>query len=164
MIDQKFDPLQAWKEAYEKTETFWGKALNETIKTEEYSAWVGGVLDLNLFYQKMLNDVTKGYLEKVNIPTQDDIARVATLVINLENKIDNIEEFLDEKADSLGQSSTLKRDVTKVKQDMRTLENKVDKILELLGQQNEVLAKLQEPVKPQEAAKTAEKTETKKQS
>ena len=45
--------------AYEQTETFWGKALNETIKTEEYSAWMGSVLDLNLFYQKALNDTTK---------------------------------------------------------------------------------------------------------
>lgn len=94
MIDQKFDPLQAWKEVYEQTETFWGKALNETIQKEEYSAWMGSVLDLNLFYQKMLNDVTKNYLEKVNIPTKEDIARVASLVINLENKVDNIEEFL----------------------------------------------------------------------
>ncbi|MDM5187609.1 polyhydroxyalkanoic acid synthase subunit PhaR [Bacillus sp. DX4.1] len=147
MIDQKFDPLQAWKEVYEQTETFWGKALNETIQKEEYSAWMGSVLDLNLFYQKMLNDVTKNYLEKVNIPTKEDIARVASLVINLENKVDNIEEFFEEKTDSLDQSPTLKRDVTKVKQDIRTLENKMDKILELLEKQNEVLAKLQEPVK-----------------
>jgi len=160
VIDQKFDPLQAWKEAYEQTETFWGKTLNETIKTEEYSAWMGSVLDLNLFYQKMLNDATKGYLEKVNMPTQDDIARVATLVINLENKVDNIEEFLEEKADSLGQSPTLKRDVTKVKQDIRTLEDKVDKILGLLEKQNEVLAKLQEPGK--EVAKAPLKPENKK--
>lgn len=34
-----------------------------------------------------------------------------------------------------------------MKQDIRTLENKMDKILELLEKQNEVLAKLQEPVK-----------------
>ncbi|MGQ0516781.1 hypothetical protein ACT453_40085, partial [Bacillus sp. D-CC] len=39
--------------------------------------------------------------------------------------------------------STLKRDVTKVKQDLRTLETKVDQILELLEKQNAVLAKLQ---------------------
>ncbi len=55
------------------------------------------VLDLNLFYQKALNDTTKNYLEQVNVPTKEDIARVATLVINLENKVDNIEEFLEEK-------------------------------------------------------------------
>ncbi|MGG0275759.1 polyhydroxyalkanoic acid synthase subunit PhaR [Bacillus rhizoplanae] len=145
MIEQKLDPLQAWKEVYEQTEKFWGKTLNETVKTEEYSAWMGSVLDLNLFYQKMMNDATKGYLEKVNIPTQDDIARVASLVINLENKVDNIEEFLEEKIESLGQSPTIKRDVTKVKQDIRTLENKLDKIFELLEKQNEVLAKLQVP-------------------
>lgn len=58
------------------------------------------------------------------MPTKEDIARVATLVINLENKVDNIEEFLEEKVDSLGQAPTLKRDVTKVKQDIRTLETK----------------------------------------
>lgn len=149
MIDQKLDPLQAWKDVYEQTEKFWGKALNETIKTEEYSAWMGSVLDLNLFYQKMMNDVTKNYLDKVNIPTQEDIARVASLVINLESKVDNIEEFLEEKEDLLVQSSALKRDVTKVKQDMRTLENKMDKILELLEKQNGVLENLQSPAKPE---------------
>ena len=31
------------------------------------------------------------------MPTKEDIARVATLVINLENKVDNIEEFLEDK-------------------------------------------------------------------
>lgn len=72
---------------------------------------------------------------------------MATLVINLENKVDNIEEFLEEKVDSLGQAPTLKRDVTKVKQDIRTLETKVDRIVELLEKQNAVLAKLQVPVK-----------------
>ena len=50
------------------------------------------------------------------MPTKEDIARVATLVINLENKVDNIEEFLEEKVESVGQAPTLKRDVTKVKQ------------------------------------------------
>lgn len=147
MIDQKLDPLQAWKSVYEQTEKFWGKALNETIKTEEYSAWMGSVLDLNLFYQKMMNDVTKNYLDKVNIPTQEDIARVASLIISLESKVDNIEEFLEEKEDLFVQSSALKRDVIKTKQDMRTLENKMDKILELLEKQNEVLEKLQASAK-----------------
>ncbi|MFD3447494.1 polyhydroxyalkanoic acid synthase subunit PhaR [Microbacteriaceae bacterium 4G12] len=142
MIDQKFDPLKAWKEAYDQTEKFWGKTLNETLNTEEYSAWMGSVLDLNLFYQKMLNDVTKGYLEKVNIPTQDDITRVASLVVNLENKVDNIEEFLEEKVDILEQSPTAKRDMTKVKNDLRLLENKMDKVLEHLEKQQELLGKL----------------------
>ncbi len=102
----------------------------------------------------------KNYLEQVNVPTKEDIARVATLVINLENKVDNIEEFLEEKVDSLGQAPTLKRDVTKVKQDIRTLETKVDQILELLEKQNAVLAKLQVPVK--EEVKPANKPENKK--
>ncbi|MFX3623020.1 MAG: polyhydroxyalkanoic acid synthase subunit PhaR [Ectobacillus sp.] len=143
MIDQKFDPLKAWKDVYDQTEKFWGKTLNETLQTEEYSGWMGSVLDLNLFYQKMLNDITKGYLEKINIPTQDDIARVASLVVNLENKVDSIEEFLEEKVDILEQSPTAKRDMTKVKSDLRLLESKVDKILEHLEKQQELLAKLQ---------------------
>ena len=46
---------------------------------------------------KALNDTTKNYLEQVNVPTKEDIARVATLVINLENKVDNIEEFLEDR-------------------------------------------------------------------
>jgi polyhydroxyalkanoic acid synthase PhaR subunit len=143
MIDQKaFDPLKAWKDVYEQTEKFWGKTLNETLKTEEYSAWMGSILDLNLFQQKLLNDVTKSYLEKVNMPTQDDIARVASLVVNLENKIDGIEEFLEEKVDILEQSPAAKRDMTKMKNDIRLLESKVDKILEHLEKQQALLETL----------------------
>ncbi|MBJ8206276.1 polyhydroxyalkanoic acid synthase subunit PhaR, partial [Bacillus cereus] len=55
---------------------------------------------------------------------------------------------------------TLKRDVTKVKQDIRTLETKVDRIVELLEKQNAVLAKLQVPVK--EEVKPTNKPENKK--
>ncbi|MBO9128460.1 polyhydroxyalkanoic acid synthase subunit PhaR [Bacillus sp. 165] len=143
MIDQKaFDPLKAWKDAYDQTEKFWGKTLNETLQTEEYSAWMGSILDMNLFQQKMLNDVTKNYLEKVNMPTQDDIARVASLVVNLENKVDGIEEFLEEKVDILEQSPTVKRDITKMKSDIRALESKVDKILEHLEKQHTLLTAL----------------------
>ncbi|WP_034670247.1 polyhydroxyalkanoic acid synthase subunit PhaR [Ectobacillus panaciterrae] len=137
MIDQKFDPLKAWKEVYDQTEKYWGKTLNDTLGTEEYSAWMGSVLDVNVFYQKMLNDVTKGYLEKINMPTQEDIARVASLVVNLESKVDNIEELLEEKVDTLEQSSAAKRDMTKVKSDLRLLESKVDKILEYLEKANQ---------------------------
>jgi polyhydroxyalkanoic acid synthase PhaR subunit len=98
---------------------------------------MGSVLDVNLFYQKALNDVTKGYLEKVNIPTQDDIARIASLIVNLENKVDNIEEFLEDKVDVLEQSPNSKRDMTKIKSDLRLLESKVDKILEHLEKQHQ---------------------------
>ncbi|MCP8968511.1 polyhydroxyalkanoic acid synthase subunit PhaR [Ectobacillus ponti] len=143
MIDQKFDPLKAWKEVYDQTEKFWGKTLNETLNSEEYSAWMGGVLDLNLFYQKMMNDLTKGYLEKVNMPTQDDIARVASLVVNVENKVDNIEEFLEERVEALEASPAAKRDLAKVKNDLRALEAKVDQILEHLTKQQELLQGLQ---------------------
>ncbi len=136
-MDQKFDPMKAWKDAYDQTEKYWGKTLNETLKTEEYSAWMGSVLDMNLFYQKMINDVTKGYLEKMNVPTQEDIARVASLIVNLENKVDRIEEFLEDKMDGLEQSSTSKRDMTKLKSDLRILENKVDKILNYLEKANQ---------------------------
>ena len=67
--------------------------------------------------------------------------------------------FLEDKVESVGQAPTLKRDVTKVKQDIRTLETKVDQILELLEKQNAVLAKLQEPVK--EEVKPTNKPENK---
>jgi polyhydroxyalkanoic acid synthase PhaR subunit len=140
VIDQKFDPLKAWKEVYDQTEKFWGKTLNETLKSEEYSAWTGSVLDLNLFYQKMLNDITKGYLEKMNVPTQEDVARIASLIINLENKVDNIEEFLEDKLENMEQAPGAKRDITKVKQDIRLLENKIDQVLEYLQKQQELVA------------------------
>jgi polyhydroxyalkanoic acid synthase PhaR subunit len=139
-----FDPFLAWKEMYDKTESYWGKVLGENMNKEEFSQWMGNVLNLNLQYHHALNDTTGRYFQQVNIPTKDDVANVASLVINVEEKVEALEERLDEWQDAQDNSALYKRELTKIKTDVKSLEKKLDKVLEAIEQQQQSQAKLQE--------------------
>jgi polyhydroxyalkanoic acid synthase PhaR subunit len=143
------DPLKMWKEMYDQTEKFWGKTFNETVQKEEYSAWMGSVLEMNLFHQKLVTDITKGYLEKVNIPSKEDIASVASLIVNLEAKVDALEELIEEKLDELGQVGITKNSLTRLKSDVKAVDGKIELISSQLQAHGELLEKLQH-VQPQQ--------------
>jgi polyhydroxyalkanoic acid synthase PhaR subunit len=129
MNDQKvFDPFLAWKEMYDKAENYMGKMLGETMNSEDFSKWMGSVLNFNLQLQKMIKETTERTLWQANMPSKEDVANVASLVINVEERIENVEELLEEQQDS---ANGMKKEITKLKSDMKRLEGKVDKLLAL---------------------------------
>ncbi|GGE71042.1 polyhydroxyalkanoic acid synthase subunit PhaR [Priestia taiwanensis] len=154
------DPLKMWKEMYDQTEKFWGKAMNEAVHKEEYSAWMGSVLEMNLFHQKMMTDMTRSYLEKVNIPSKEDIASVASLIVNLEAKVDALEELIEEKLDELGQVGITKSSLTRLKNDVKAVDGKVELISSTLQAHGELLEKLQH-VQPQQIPTQSAQEQTK---
>ncbi|MGM9987244.1 MAG: polyhydroxyalkanoic acid synthase subunit PhaR [Bacillaceae bacterium] len=139
MFDTKtVDPLKAWKEMYDQTEKYFGKVFSEAMKKDEYNAYMGSVLEMNLFYQKMMNELTKNYLNQANVPSKEDVAGVAQLVINLEEKVETVEELLENNflaTDSSKEMIALKRDVAKVRNEMKQLDSKLDLILDRLEEQ-----------------------------
>jgi polyhydroxyalkanoic acid synthase PhaR subunit len=138
-----FDPFLAWKEMYDKTEAYWGKVLGENMNKEEFSQWMGKVLNLNLQYHQALNETTGRYFQQVNIPTKDDVANVASLVINVEEKVEALEDRFDELQDAQDNSALYKRELSKIKADVKSLEKKLDKVLEAITQQNNFQSQLQ---------------------
>jgi polyhydroxyalkanoic acid synthase PhaR subunit len=146
-LDQQkvYDPFLAWKEMYDKTESYWGKVLGENMNKEEFSQWMGNVLNLNLQYHHALNETTGRYFQQVNIPTKDDVANVASLVINVEEKVEALEDRLDEWHDAQAQdnSALYKRELNKIKTDVKSMEKKLDQVLEAIEQQQQFQSKLQ---------------------
>ncbi|MBA2872695.1 polyhydroxyalkanoic acid synthase PhaR subunit [Anoxybacillus calidus] len=129
MNDQKvFDPFLAWKEMYDKAESYMGKMLGETMNSEDFSKWMGSVLNFNLQLQKIIKETTERTLWQANMPSKEDVANIASLVINVEEKIEGMEELLEEQQDS---ANGMKKEITKLKSDMKRLEGKVDKLLAL---------------------------------
>lgn len=147
VLDQQkvYDPFLAWKEMYDKTESYWGKVLGENMNKEEFSQWMGNVLNFNLQYHHALNETTGRYFQQVNIPTKDDVANVASLVINVEEKVEALEDRLDEWHDAQAQdnSALYKRELNKIKTDVKSLEKKLDQVLEAIEQQQQSQSKLQ---------------------
>jgi len=130
------DPFEIWKKVYEQTESYWSKVLDENLATEEFSRGLGKVLDMNLQYRKLVNDSTKAYLEQMNMPSKDDLAKLASLIINVETKVDQIEDAVEDaivvQADLEKQGS----DVKALQNEIKKINKKMDQILELLQKQS----------------------------
>lgn len=115
-----FDPFTMWKTFYEQTEANWTSAIHETLKKESFSEGMGETLNYYLQAQELKNDTTETFLKSVNMPTRSEVADVASLVINVESKLDILDDRFEEEIDQL-------------KKAVANLDEKLDKILELLS-------------------------------
>lgn len=150
-LDQQnvFDPFLAWKDMYDKTESYWGKVIGENMNREEFSQWMGKVLNMNLQYQQVVNETTTRYFGQLNIPSKDDISNVASLVVNVEEKVEELEDRFDVLEDATSANANLKKEFTKLKSDVKSVEKKVDRVLTLLENQEKLQIKLQEQLQAQ---------------
>lgn len=113
-----FDPFIMWKNFYEQTEANWSGAIQEMLKKESFSEGMGETLNQYLQAQKLMNEKTETFLKSVNLPTRSEIADVASLVINVENKLDALDEMDEE--------------INQLKIAVSSLDKKIDKLLTAL--------------------------------
>jgi polyhydroxyalkanoic acid synthase PhaR subunit len=96
---------------------------------------MGQVLEMNLLYKKLLNETTESYFDQVNIPTRNDLANISSLIINVEAKVDDLEELIEDTQAKQGNQEEvkeLKSDMTDVKNKIKNLDTKLNQILSLL--------------------------------
>jgi polyhydroxyalkanoic acid synthase PhaR subunit len=96
MSNQFQDPFAIWKTMYDQMEEHWSKTLGDTVKTESFSAWLGFMQKQMLEFQDAVKKSTERYLEQAHLPGKQDLANLATLIINLETKVDQLDAKLDD--------------------------------------------------------------------
>ena len=121
-----FEPFTMWKDMYENTEKAWHDVIQDTLGKESFSEGLGQIQNSYLQYHELVNNMTETYFKQANIPTRDEIANVASLVINLEGKIDNIDDQFYEN------SETMTKEINQLKRTVSNLDKKFDKVLETL--------------------------------
>src|SRR5947207_14438805 len=89
------DPFEVWRQLYDANERTWSAALEQAMGSQEYGDSSGKLLETMLAAQKSVRDNMRTYLETMNVPTREDIARLGELVIGLEEKIDQLADRLD---------------------------------------------------------------------
>ena len=90
------DLAELWKEMYFATEGDWAKTMKSFISTETFVAMLDKTLEQYLAMSKISRQQMDKISEKGIVPNKKDIARVAELVISLEEKIDMMEfQFFD---------------------------------------------------------------------
>jgi ribosomal protein L12E/L44/L45/RPP1/RPP2 len=89
------DPFEVWRQLYDANERTWSAALEQAMGSPEFGDSSGKLLETMLAAQKTVRDNMRTYLETMNVPTREDIARLGELVIGLEEKVDQVVDRLD---------------------------------------------------------------------
>ncbi len=89
------DPFEVWRQLYETNERAWSAALEDAMSSPGYDEASGKMLETMLAAQKSIRNNMRTYLETMNVPTREDIARLGELVIGLEEKIDQLADRFD---------------------------------------------------------------------
>lgn len=95
------DPFETWRELYDANERAWSTALGEAMGSPEFADSSGKMLETMLAAQKSVRDNMRTYLETMNVPTREDIARLGELVVGLEEKIDQLADRFDSLEDAV---------------------------------------------------------------
>ncbi|KEF40211.1 hypothetical protein M670_00230 [Schinkia azotoformans MEV2011] len=133
MSNQKtYDPFAMWQDYYKNVQNYWGPAINEKVGTEEFSEWMGKVLEGNLLFRNMTDKNTKQFLEQMNLPTREDLSSLSSLIINLDKKIDDMEEQLEENLEKQITQDDLKKDMVTLKKEVKEIGSKLDEVLNFL--------------------------------
>ena len=128
------DPFAIFKQWYDATSESWSKIVGEAIATEQFAETIGRFLDSFTSFTIMFRRANEQYFSNLQLPTRSDIARVATLIVNLEEKVDRIEDTLME-AGERSSPSTAGADISKLEARLNRLERKMDRVLAALDRQ-----------------------------
>lgn len=128
-----FDPISIWKNIYEQTEKNWSQALHDLMEKEAFSEGMGETLNHYLQYQELVNKMTEAYLKEVNLPSRSEVADIASLIINLEEKVDNLDDDVDERLAEVSKT----KEVRQLRRAVTNLDKKVSSILEAIELMNE---------------------------
>jgi len=153
-MSRDYNLFEMWKDLYDQSSSY----VDDKVKEDFPSQGIGQILEMNLLFKKFLNETTEQYLEQVNVPTRNDIANLSSLIVNVDAKVDSLEELLEDSREQASQPE-LQKEVANLKKEMKSLDTKLNQILDLLKETKEAATAVNEKA----PAKAAEKAPVKSQ-
>ena len=99
-------PAEAWKRSTDRWLAAWSNFLEESMSRPEFSQVAGQTLSRVLDVQKPVREATTAnmqrWLEVINMPSRDDIVRLARQLNDVNARLDELGDRLDEIQVSLG--------------------------------------------------------------
>jgi polyhydroxyalkanoic acid synthase PhaR subunit len=89
------EPILNLKQLYDRTEQLWTKPLQTLFGTESFVAGMSATRESVLHQQKASRELLERHWDTLRLPTKTDHARLAAQVVNLENKVDAMQDQLD---------------------------------------------------------------------
>lgn len=96
-----FDPTGMLKEMRDSNMDGWAKMMVEFVGTDAYAESTGAMLDAWLTssgpLRKVMEKSMTQAMAEMNLPTRDDVTRIAERLTNIEMRLDDMDAKLDEK-------------------------------------------------------------------
>ncbi|NSW92930.1 MAG: hypothetical protein HPY74_20200 [Firmicutes bacterium] len=115
------NPFEIWKKMYFATEEAISSTVREAIATQSFARMIDSMLENYLVFHKLYTETTEKWAEAFPFATKQDVARVAEIVVALEDKIDKIDLMLQEKNQSLNEIRTAITNLGKLASDIMAL-------------------------------------------
>lgn len=128
MLTTNFNVLEAWKDLYNQTSNLYDEKIMESFPSQG----IGQLLDVNLQFKKWLDETTEKYLELGNIPSRKDLANLSAQIVNVDAKVDSLEELLEDKLEGTDNQVSFKNELSDLKAEMKNLDKKLNQILTAL--------------------------------
>ena len=99
-----FDPAGVFEEMRDANMGSWAKMMVDFVNTEAYAESTGAMLDAWLTssgpFRKVMGTSMAHTMAQLNLPTRDDITRLAERLTNIEMRLDDLDAKLDEQSPS----------------------------------------------------------------
>jgi polyhydroxyalkanoic acid synthase PhaR subunit len=138
------DPLQLATQWYNATSGPFSDFVGDVIEREEFLEPSSRFLQSYASFYKVFKRNSEEYLKNLQLPVRSDITRIAGLVVNLEEKVDRIEEVLEDFEYGYAEPAT-GESVKQLEDRLDRVEGKLDRLLAALegarnGEVSEVVA------------------------
>jgi len=127
-LTTNFNVFEAWKDLYNQSSNLYDEKIMESFPSQG----VGQLLDMNLQFKKFIDETTEKYLELGNLPSRKDLANLSSQIVNVDAKVDSLEELLEDKLDSTDNQVSFKSELSELKSEMKNLDKKLNQILSIL--------------------------------
>ena len=86
------DPFGPLRDAYGQVVENWSAAMEQVVSTEEFASASGRFLQQYAELHESGRLASQATANSLHIPTKDDLAQVAELVVNVERKVDEVSD------------------------------------------------------------------------
>ncbi|MGE5390791.1 MAG: hypothetical protein ACM3PE_06970 [Deltaproteobacteria bacterium] len=94
------NPYKVWENLYFSAEESMGVLMKKMVETKSFANSIDLILNSYLQYLKFQNELAAAYIENTPLSSKQDTARLAKLLVALENKFDRLEDdFTNELAE-----------------------------------------------------------------
>jgi len=130
------DFIELWKQLYFQTEDSWANATKELIGSKQFISILDQIREQYLSFQEISKQNTDQFFKVNPLPSKKDIARIAELIIGLEDKVDDFDLHFSNNIASITKSliklvdyqESLIQEIRELKEENLALNKKLDNI------------------------------------